>query len=350
MQRGELVRKLELVSRALATNDLIPIFKCYQFDRHTVSAYNDSVAIVVGLQTKDAFAANGKILIDLLKYSSAENVTLDVKGHDLFVGAGQSQFKLPFHPEDEFLFKEPKLDGKPITITPNLIDGLSACLLTSGKSEDQRALMGVCLKVERNRNVLYSTDGDAISKFELGNAVMEAGSYMLPNDFCDALIKIVKDTGAVKGELSLSSEWVCADLDTGYSIFGRLVTIDNPIDYEAIINSTLKGSVSYLAIPEGLYYALARARVVADIESTGTILTVNSSDEGSVLRLSTNTNMGNIDDVVPMTAHAPVEANVSAELMQRCVSMTEEMAIFEHCCCFRKKDKSLFILVSNMGE
>ena len=106
MNRSELVTKLELVGRALSDQDMVPIFKCFVFDGRTVSAYNDSIAIITSCEL-GKFALNGNTLLGLLKNSHFEEVLLTPEKEDITIKAGKSRFKLPYFTQEEFLFKEP---------------------------------------------------------------------------------------------------------------------------------------------------------------------------------------------------------------------------------------------------
>jgi hypothetical protein len=70
--------------------------------------------------------------------------------------------------------------------------------------------------------------------------------------------------------------------------------------------------------------------------------------EAGRLKLLTTTSMGVINDVLPFTGHSDVQANVSAERIQQCISLCDEMSVAENCCTFRL-GSTLFILSGNLG-
>jgi DNA polymerase III sliding clamp (beta) subunit (PCNA family) len=337
MIRQELVEKLESVSRALADNDIIPIFKCFCFDGQTVKAYNDALAIIAPCKTAEKFCVNGQILLGLLSNSHTENVEFSIGGQELTVKTGKSTFKLPWFPVADFLFKAPAETKFVCNITEDFVAGLSACLMTSSKDNSQAALMGVCLV----NSSLYSTDGDAITRY--GKPNKDGAGNMLPNSFCETLVKF-----GGTGMLSTNREWAKAKLDNGLLVYGRLIAVDNPIDYEMWVKKTIKDEPSYVEIPKGLDRALSRARVVADPESASTLLRI----EGARMHLWTETSMGVVQDNLPYEDKIlAVQANVSAELVQRCISLCNEMAVLPNCCCFYNgSGNKLFILTSNMGK
>ena len=347
MLRKELVEKLELVSRALADNDIIPIFKCFAFTGNSVMAYNDALAIIAPCKTQEKFCVNGQVLLGLLSNSHTENVDFTIDGTDLVVKTGKSTFKLPWFPVEDFLFKAPtaKVTVR-VPINQELVDGLAACLMTTSKDSSQAALMGVCM----TEVGFFSTDGDAITRY-LHQTAKNDIRYMLPNSFCETIVKLFEGLGSKRGVLGITGEWATCVLDGGdgklhADIYGRLLVVDNPIDYETWIKKTLKDKPRYVEIPKGLDRALSRARVVADPESAKTVLTI----EGARMKLLTETSMGVIKDDLPYEDKSfATVANISAELTQRCLSLCTEMSVLPNCCCFRNGNR-LFILTSNMGK
>lgn len=337
MNRTELVTKLELVGRALADNNLIPIFEHFCFTGSHVLANNDNLAIIAPCPTPQPFAVKGETLLGLLRASQSEDITIRLGDqHEAQVKAGKSNFKLPYHPESQFLFKEPDSAWDVyLTIDPVLLVGLEQCLQTASRdAATQPAFVGVWLK---QGGTLYSCDGDALSRVSI-LPDLPVADYMMPNAFCEAVLRV----GTVGGKLTLNDGWARAELGD-FVIYGRLIKNDNPLDHEALIADTLKQEPVFVPVPEGLNHALERARVVADPESKPTQLTV----EDGKLHLLTDTSLGLVRDVLPFN-HPDVAALVSAGLMQRSVSLTAEVGITENCCVFRNSN-GLFQLLSNYG-
>jgi DNA polymerase III sliding clamp (beta) subunit (PCNA family) len=344
MNRKDLVIKLELVSRALAATNIIPIFQCFAFTGETVIASDDSLAIIAPCQTKETFCVHGTTLLGLLSNSHSEEVEFAIDGHDLVIKAGKSTFKMPWYPVQDFLFKEPEDDfGLDMPLTADVIDGITSCLLTVSRDQAQGALMGVCLIGTKDVK-FYSSDGDAISRYTASfKTTGKPFRYMLSNVFCDTVVKLAVPDGKSAGWLTASEDWACAAIDDLCTVYGRLVTATSLIDYEDWIKKTIKTQPQFQEIPKGFDNALSRARIIADPESAKTVITIDNCK----MRLFTQTSMGEVTDLLPV-GQGDVVAHVSAELMQRCASLTEEMSVLENCCVFKRDDK-LFILTSNMG-
>lgn len=337
MNRKELVQKLELVGRALATTNMVPIFECFCFSGSNVFAYNDQLGLIAPCPTDEAFAVNGKTMLGLLTNSQSEEVQFQL-GEELEVKAGKSRFKLPYQTKEEFLFKEPEDAWHKDQLEAGaLIPAVEGCLATSSKDLAQPALMGVWLK----NGSAYSCDGDALTKYNLGWG--SKSEVMLPNAFCETIVKLAQEHECPGAAFQHNKGWAKASFGQGYIVYGRLIENDHPLDHEDLITKTVKGRVlSYTQVPEDLDHALSRARIVADPESKPTQLTV----EGGKLTLLTDTHLGVVRDVLPFK-HPDVAALVSPELMQRSIKVCTEMSILENCCCFRSDE--LFCLLSNYG-
>ncbi len=345
MNRAELVTKLELVGRGLADTNLVPVFQCFAFDGKQVLAYNDHIGVVAPCESVDRFAIHGSTLLGLLTNSHSEDVSFTPTGQEIAVKTGKSLFKLPFLSEDAFLFTPPiEKWERVMAITPDFIAGLEACLLTTSKDHAQEALMGVCFNQQEKTIALYSCDGDAVTRYRTDKGYNGGKNYVLTNSFCETVVKLAKETNSEKSTLAMNDGWACATLEHGYVIYGRLIETKQKPDFHAdLIERTIKGKLTYIPVPDELNDALSRARVVADQESAKTVLTV----KGAVLQLYTETHMGVIRDTIK-TKHPEVEANVSAELLQRAIGLCEEIAIMDNCCALRQGDR-LFLLLSNMN-
>lgn len=346
MNRAELVKKLELVGHALAAHNLVPLFQCYCFTGKVVNAYNDALAVIAPCKLEQAFAVNGKTLLGLLTNSHAEEVEFSIEDkNDLSIKTGKSRFKLPYFGPDEFLFKKPSGEyDATVTIDETLLSGLEACLLTSSSDMAQPKLLGVSLLAYGENMALYSCDGDALTRYITKAKAIKNVNYLMPNSFCEVLVRIFKETEAKEGELQVNSQWAYASMDSGFQIYGRLIEVEKPVDYEELITKTVKGEIDFSPLPKGIDYALSRARVIADPDSAKTVLDVA---EGK-LHLHTETHMGTVKDVLVYPQQKTISANVSAAMVQRAIGLCDEMAVLERCTVYRK-GTTIFMVVSNMG-
>lgn len=345
MNRKELVDKLSTVGNALSKLDLVPVYKCFAFDGQSVMAYNDIIGIISPCAIEFSFAVDGRMTIDLLSASKSETVTIELKDDDIVFTVGKSIFKLPHVKKENFIFEIPRIDYEmEILIDKQFIAGLSACMLTASQNNAHPALLGVTVTPHKDGTTLYSTDGDAITQYDLTWIDRNAkSSFMLPNQFCEALQAILDKFEAPPedGFLRLSKEWAQAEIGE-YTLYGRMIINPTPLDFADQIESTLKGEPEFIAIPKGLFEALSRARIVADPVSGKTELTVS----GKTLKIETSTHLGVVKDTISIAAHPPVTAAVSAELVQRSLKLAKEIHINEGYCLFISDN--YFVILANM--
>lgn len=341
MKRSELKNTLELVSLGLADTNLVPIFQCFCFKQdYGVLAYNDQICIAAACPINEEFAVHGKTLLGLLKNSSAENLEFKLTDNEVTIKADRSTFKLPFMPASDFLFSEPPADKMTSDhLTEDFLNGLKSCLTTVSKDQAQPALMGVSFV---RRNTLFGCDGDAVTKYTLDIEAEQSPTFFLPNAFCHATLHLsgAVEAETVTGTLALSDEWAIIDFDDDHTaIYGRLIQNDKPIDFDALIEKTVKTQPTFVEVPAGLDEALARARVIADIETAPTVFTI----EANRLKLLTDGRAGTVRDSLGMK-HPDVQATFSAEMVQRTIGLCDEICVMENCLVGRKGTKLLQVV------
>lgn len=349
MERKALTNMLEFVRTAVDDQPIIPIFASFVFDKGTVYGFNDNLAIICPCKIQNSFAVRSVTLFGFLKNSRAKEISFTLSNDDVIVKGGKSKITLPCNHENEFLFNEEDINDNwdtKLTITPKLIEGIKICLITSSYDYSLPALMGLKIIIDKNIT-LYSCDGDAITRFKIDKATKKItkGEYNLPNEFCIALIKLCEKE-EIGGKLYINNEWVKAKFDNGYIMYGRVLVADDPINHEQLINETMNTSPIYIKIPKGLNNALLRARVVSDIESKRTLISIHNNK----MRMLTETDIGNVRDIISLREdHPDIEISIHASLIQRSALLCEQMAILDNCTCYKSGD-TLFQIITNTSD
>lgn len=338
MNRAELVSTLELVKPALAATNMIPIFQCFNFMEGSVSAYNDTIAIVGPSEFEWSCGIHGNTLLGLLSNSKSDDLDISLERDTAIIKIGKTVSKLPFQSEDSFIFSSPddKWDFK-IPFTESFANSLSMCLETVSTDETQPKLHGVTIKKDR----MFSCNGDTITSVKLKDNIKT--QVLLPTPFCSAVLKLWNTLSMTKGSIQFSDEWIFAHLGE-WAVYGRVLEITDPIDFEALIKKTIKSNVPVQAVPSNLSEALSRARVLSDPESQKTIATV----EKGKLTLLTETHMGEIKDILILKGHQDVTAHINAAHLQRALQYCDQIAIHENCVVL-EQTPDVLQLVSNMG-
>lgn len=346
MNRKALLDTLDMVRPALASENLVPIFTNFCFTNKTVFAYKDNLGIVAPCDVDETFAVVGKTFIELLSAASGNDVELELNKENLLITVGKSKMKMPYHGKDEFIFEEPEDEQWEIMldIDPHMLKALELCLVTSSTDSTMPAFMGVTVKGGKGVN-LYSCDGDALSRHKLSDKATPDVQLTLPNEFCDAVIKIAEKSGNRHGQLYINGEWAVAEMGNNFKVVGRISENPDPLNFENQIKKAVKAEPTFVDIPEGLQPALTRARVVADPEGKPTTLTM----EGGTLKVDTETHLGNVSDKIKVKGHPDVTANIFARLVQRALNVCTEFSLHENCTLYRKGEDFLLVVANYEG-
>lgn len=341
MNRRQLVEALELIRPALASSNVIPVFQCFTFKDGEVTAYDDQIAIVGPTDCESSFGVHGASFLGLLSNSGAEVVELTLENQEVKIKLGKSVSKLPYIAVEDFLFDQTEAGdfSGDLDVTVSLIEAMRLCLETVSSDETQIALHGVTLQGD----TMYSCNGDTITRVRLKKGIGK-NRILMPTKFCTSLIKLWDNLQATKAKLSFSEKWVHFKVADEWSVFGQVLEIKEPIDFEALIKRTMKGKATPVAVPAELNEALARARVLADVESKMTAVTISAGK----MTLLTETPQGEVKDTLMIKDHVDIEANVNASHIQKALKICDTMAIQDNCTVFERAPNVLLI-VSNMG-
>jgi DNA polymerase III sliding clamp (beta) subunit (PCNA family) len=339
MNRADLVKTLELVKPALATNNMVPIFQNFIFRESTVSAYDDAIAIVGPTECEDSFGVHGNTLLGLLSSSKVEEVEFDFKDQEIILQLGKSVSKLPTTPKEDFIFEEPtgKWNGK-IPFTASLVEALELCLETVSSDATQKALHGITIQDD----TMYSCNGDTLTRVRLKTSIGKKQIF-LPTEFCEAVTKLWSEISITVGDLAFNDEWLFANFED-WSVYGRVLEIAEPIDFEDLIKRTVKSKVTLQELPEDFSDALSRARVLADAESKQTSVTVAKGR----LKLLTETPMGEVKEDLSLKGHPDVITKINASHLAKAIGVCDKIAFHENCTVLERVP-DVFQLVSNMG-
>jgi DNA polymerase III sliding clamp (beta) subunit (PCNA family) len=340
MIRSELVSVLELVKPALAKTNMVPVFQCFCFaDR--VSAYDDQIAIVgpTDFDVGGPVGLHGATLLGLLSSSGAKEIEFTQAGNEVTLKMGKSTSKMPFVWSQDFIFTVP--DDKwafKLPFTESLFEALKLALETVSSDATQAALLGVTIQGDK----MYGCNSDSLTRIVLKGTIGK-NRVLMSTPFCEAVIKLWSSLAITKGTLHFSSDWVFADFGE-WSVYGRILEIQEPIDFEALISKNVKKGDKTQPVPEGFSEALSRARVLSDPESQKTTITV----EKGKLNLHTETHMGEVKDSVAFKGHPDIKVNVNASHLQSAIKNCDQIAFLDNCALLEKAPDVLQI-VSNMS-
>ncbi len=341
MKRIELLETLNLLKPGLGNNDLVPIFGSYCFGDDTATAYNDNLAIVAPCETDLTAAIAGEVLLGLLSNSKAKEAAFEISDNEIAIKRGKSRIKLPCFDREEFIFEEPGVVETgahewhaTMDLEQAFLTGLECCLVTASQDQAMPALMGVTLADVEHDYTLFSCDADAVSEFPLPGGFEElTQTYTMPIAFCQVVLRIAEKTQCIEGMIGVNEEWAVVSFSNDYSVYGRIIKQDKPLDYPKLIDDSIGDDPIWVPIPSQLFGGLSRAVIMADKETHKTRLTIESGK----IKLYTESSAGLIRDSFKLKGHPDVDALVDAESLLRSLKLCNEMAINQDCSAFRHR-------------
>lgn len=338
MKRSELIETLDLVSKGLERNNVIPIYDYLCFTGKTVYAFQDAFGVVTPWAVKQPFAVHGPTFNKLLRVSGSDDLDMEITREGLVITAGESEYVMPVKGPDEFVWKEPELDS--FELGASVIYGLKLCLTTCSENLALEAFNRICIKspAPDHRVCVYATDGDALTKYTTDIIDDRGVDFCLSRDFCAALVGLA----GVGSVMKVDSNWICIEAPN-CKIYGPNLG-PTTINYDAKIVESLGQKVTGLsAIPEKLLdEALSRARVVADIETAPTTLLI---EKGEMI-IQTQTPFGDVFDQIQIK-HPDIEINVNAALIQNSIQGCTQFKLTKNSSVFT--GVNLLRLVANLS-
>ncbi len=345
MKRSNLLATLDLMRPALSTKDLVPVFKAFCFNKGTVSAYNDTLGITAPCDVSIKAGLSGDVLLSLLSSSRAKTVAFNVDGDVVAVKAGKTRMRLPYFTSDEFLFEEPEDNwATGFNINKEVLSALECCLLTASQDTAMPALMGIAINFGKTVT-FYSCDGDALSRYQFKmkpHKLGDKGLFIIPYEFCQAVLKIAGKLSFEKGEFKINQDWAKVIFPKGFVLYGRIIEPDKEISYEDLIKDSLgEEKLKFIKVPMGMVNALSRASVIVDKDTMRTDLSV----EENRLKFYTESHMGVVRDSMKIEEdHETIKISVNPELIHRALKVCDEFSFLENCTVLRNRNKLLQII------
>jgi DNA polymerase III sliding clamp (beta) subunit (PCNA family) len=342
VNRQELVDKLELVSPALSSIDLVPVLTHFWFKDGLVLAYNDQIAISTKLSANFAGAVPGKTLKSLLSVSKAKEVEFFVdKDSDskklpegqLLVKAASSKLKLPFLAEEQTkIFDMPKPDPKgalPVDIN-SFLEAISSCMRSLKEDTAMPDSLGITFSLENDWINLYATN-DATISFAKVKVKSHATSYriVLSGNFCRQMAALSKLEGKKHIEIHKDySLFQCGE----HVLFGKLIEVQRPLDFDSVLEQSFPQEVknNLVSIPSKLELILDRAVVITDSKADRAKTAITVKD--GIAKFLSQSDKGEVRDSVQLEdAHPDVEVNVDPKLFKNGFGYFDKFVLTEQC-------------------
>lgn len=353
MIRTELLEKLERVAPALSGNNLVPILSHFWFRDDTLLAYNDQIAISTKMAT-DFQGAIPDTLISLLSVSKAKDVEFLTGKADgkalpegqLLVKAASSRLKLPFlDVEATSIFEMPEADSKaalPVDMS-EFLEAIDSCTRSLKEDTSMPDSLGITLSYKSKGINLYATNDATISYARVATKrELDDFRVVISGAFCRQMLSLSKGTGTKHFEINEEgySLFQCGD----NKLFGRLVDVQRPLDFDGVISSQFPKAAQkgLVPVPSKLELILDRAIIITESKADRprTEITLN---EG-IAKFFSQSEKGEVRDSMQVGENHPdVSLAIDPRLFKNGYGYFTDFLLTENCL-IMSKGSSLYLV------
>ncbi len=288
---SDLLKQLQLVSGAIASNPVLPILEDFLFtiqdNRLTIAATDLETSITTALDVmadgNGTIAVPAKILLDTLKalpqqpitFSySEENFSIEItSAYGKYKLAGENGADYPSIPEPDTV--------DTVTLpSSSLSQAISKTIFATSNDDLRPAMTGVYFQVEPNKIIFVATDAHKLVKYTATDVQGDVSTtFIVPKK----ALNLVKNALGGGGEVSLAfnkanaffsfgtTNLVCRLIDQRYPDYNAVIPIDNP-NLLSATRADLQNSLKRIAI----YANKTTNQVVLNINNGS--LTVSAQD------------------------------------------------------------------------
>lgn len=346
LPRKELLDKLEVVSPALSTNELLPVLTHYWLTGETLMAFNDQIAIEVPCHS-DVVGAVPGVLLSLVKNSKAREAELTHTNDNFLVRLASTRIKLAHLSKDNFVFNMPK-KGKHVLIVKDrkaFFEALGVCMLSVGTDTAVTDQLGVTLLADgKSALMAFATDNASIAhaRIELasGSAALKQ-RVILSSQFVKQVLAL--GPSAKNIHLEINDDYALFEVP-GVRVFGRLIVSTSPIDFDDIVKRHFPAEArkQLVQIPSKLKLMLDRAVIITDSMTDQAATTVTC--DGEVMKFVSRTGRGEVVETVQLPGHPSVKVRLEPKLLRVGYGKFDDMIVTERCAVMVRGDS--FYMVS----
>ncbi|AFV81301.1 putative beta clamp protein [Vibrio phage vB_VpaS_MAR10] len=348
LEKAHLQRVLNFIKPALSPHDFVPVLShfCFTADGD-VYAYNDLVGVTVREHDFGIVGAlPGKDLLKVISSFGKADIQIEEldSGAGVLIKSGRSKTKLAMLGEDDFVYDpvtnsglEPRVE---LELSEEILAAFKKCITGIGDDPTCPAQMGVTV----TDNFLFSTDNITITAYEFEDPIEGIGQVILPKQFCELVTELSKYNKSEVITLSFYDDNVTAILeDESVEITTRLISDDEPFDFEGVLESFLEDD-NLVKIPTEFKDMFARAEAVLG-KGDDALLKVLVEDE--VLSITAKSATIELDDECDMDAD-PISFLVDAGMVARACNFTSHVALLDSAMFF--SDGGAFYHLISHGE
>jgi DNA polymerase III sliding clamp (beta) subunit (PCNA family) len=328
ISRQRLLRKVQQIAPAIASDDLVPILRHVLFTGTHLVAYNERIALSVPLRTDFTGTIPGHLLIDMLKISSSSTVEMVRNGNGVQLGGTSFEAR----EVADYVFRMPPPRDKFIPVGAQFFDAVAKCLQTVSEHSVTNDHLGI---------TLIPGDGQQLKMFSTRNAAMTCCTVdlpqrlvrkrvILPIDSCKQMLRLAKHAQTTR--LAFHDDHYALFLADDTLLFGKLVKSNNPFQFERLLERLMPNGTrsEMVPIPKPKFgIMLQQAARICDIK--GNEVRTRFTVREGVIELFSRSDRGQVSESIPLPGHPDVEQMAQAAYVLPPYKWAERMLISEDC-------------------
>lgn len=251
---GNLLKKLNVISGIVSTNNILPIIECFLFkldkNQLTIVATDLETTMKVSLEVQSGDVGNicipSRVLLDYLKNLPEQPITLIINQEDLGIQitSEQGDYKIVGQEAKHFP-AEPTIQNVSEISIPcsELIDGINKSIVAVNNDDIRPAMSGVFFEMKDNKLILVATDAHRLVRYIKADIdPQNEGGVIVPRKSLHQLKSniLTEETAKIKYNdkhmfvITDSLELNCRLIDQRFPDYRVVIPADNP--YKLTLN------------------------------------------------------------------------------------------------------------------
>ncbi|PHN03064.1 DNA polymerase III subunit beta [Flavilitoribacter nigricans] len=264
---SELLKYLQVVGGAIASNPVLPIMEDFLFtisdNQLTIAATDLETSITTSIEvmadSDGMVAIPAKILLETLKALPEQPITFNINDENFGIEitsafgkyrlAGENGQDFPRIPEPDTV--------DTVTVAASTIgQGITKTLFATSNDELRPAMTGVYFQIDFGKIIMVATDAHKLVKYTFSDVSSEVStSFIVPKKALNLLKNALPGGGEVKMSFNKSNAFfsfentnlVCRLIDSRYPDYNAVIPVDNP-NILSVSRTDFQNSLKRIAI------------------------------------------------------------------------------------------------------
>lgn len=292
---SELLSALKIVSPAISSNGINPVYSAYQFKDGTVSAYDGSVLITVkcNLPTKFNALIPHKPFFDIIKSLSQDkeiSLSLDATGRLVSLVCGTTKMDITTVNSDFYAIAEDNYQKESADLFSDFVEAVKQCYPIASKDSSS-----IYHNLYIDNGYVYSTDKYRCMRSE---NTLDLDNFILPN----RVAKMIVDYGKIFG-YSIAENSIKIVFDN-FVLVSSLIVSDAPNNFSKMVSlffDTFDEGVETFKFEKCAGVFKRHSLVQENVSNANQDTELKFVSEERAVLTTNNPNIGSIEDTLELS-------------------------------------------------